>query len=179
MNLYIIPAYQETIRNKGYGKIISAAKKKKYNIIVLNLQLKNKSLKELVKQGENIIGKDKNSVIFGFSTGALIAFCISKKIPFKKGIYASISPILGKDAQKNLRINQKYLGKKTVEELVKTKYGKILTKYPIFMCGDSESNNLPERTKKIYRSNTGKLVILKDTRHDLTDGYLDEIISVI
>ena len=177
MKLYIIPAYEETIKDEGYPQIIVEAKKKKYKVFVLNLQIKNKSLDDLINKAVKIIRKGTDSVIFGFSIGALIAFCISKKIAIKKGLFCSISPILGKDALKNLKINQKYLGKETVEELKKTRYGKTISKEPVFICGDKEEKKLIERTKKLHRTNGGKLIIVKNNKHKLTKNYIKEIIK--
>src|SRR3989338_11164280 len=116
MKLYIIPAYEETIKNRGYGPVISEAKKRGYKIVVLNLQIKNRLIDDLVDKALKIIRKDTKSVIFGFSIGALIAYCISTKIKINKAIFCSISPVLGNDILKHFKINQKFLGKTTVED---------------------------------------------------------------
>ncbi len=177
MKLYIIPAYEETVKDQGYPQIITAAKKKKYKIVVMNLQIKNKSLDDLVNKALEIIGGEIDSVIFGFSIGALIAFCISKKIPIRKGLFCSISPILGRDAVRDFKINQKYFGIKTAKELKKIDYGITLSREPIFICGDKESKKLVNRTKKIHAKNGGKLIMVKNNNHELTKNYTDQIIK--
>jgi len=172
--MYIIPAYKETIRNRGYSRIISGAKEKGYEVHFLNLQIQNKSLYSLALKA--IKKMDKNCVIFGFSMGALIGYYISTLFPVKKGIFCSISPCLDGDL-KHIRGHKKILGT-AVEELNRIKYRKSLTKETIFICGKKEMKFLVERTKKLSRMNKGKLIITKGN-HKLDDEYITDILTNI
>ncbi len=177
MKLYIIPALEETLRNQGYKQLVVGAKKKGYEAVVLNLQLRrNESFSELVEEGVKII-KDTHCVIFGFSIGALIAYCISTKLPIKKVILCSTSPALGKDVEHIIKTANQYFGKKTVTELRKTTYKKSLAKKSIFLCGEKESDYLVDRTKKLCKKNNGELVIIKNNIHQLTPAYISEILK--
>ncbi|MEK7556034.1 MAG: hypothetical protein AAB523_01965 [Patescibacteria group bacterium] len=161
MKFYIIPGYKESINN--YRWLISEAKKK-YDVEFLNLQLKGNSLLKLSKTKI-----EPNSVVFGFSTGALIAYKL--KTPVKKGIYCSMSEILGSDTKEVLKHMIKYFGKKTTNELKKLRYGKPKAKKHIIFCGDKE---MTERMIKL-----GKVKIIKNTGHKFTKAYKQAILKVI
>jgi len=179
MTLYIIPAYEETTRNQGYRHIIAEAKKRKYNIRILNLQIKGRLLSDLVGEGIKAIGNYNDCVLFGFSTGALIAFCISKKIPIKKGVFCSISPIFGKDSLDDLKLHQKYFGKNIVEELKMMRYGKSLADKKIFICGDGEGKKMISRMTKICKTNKEKLILVTNNDHELNVDYVNTILKFV
>lgn len=172
MKIYIIPAYKETIRNRGYSRIISGAKEKGYEVEILNLQIQNKSLHSLAIKAINKI--EKNSVIFGFSMGALIGYYISTMIPINKGIFCSLSPCLDSDLKK-IRGHKKIFGTK-VDELYKTKYKKSLAKKTVFICGKKEMKLLVKRTKKLASMNKGKL-IMTESNHELDNDTIAEILK--
>lgn len=179
MKLYIIPAYQETLRNKGYRQIVAEAKKKKYEIEILNLQIKGNSLSVLTNLAIKTIGTDIDCTIFGFSMGALIAYNISTKISVKKVILASISPSLGSDIKKFEKQMVKYFSNKTIEELKKHKYNKSKSKEIVFLYGEKEGDFLINRVKKLYKINTEKkeLIFVKNNDHELNSNYIKEIIK--
>lgn len=160
-NFYIIPGYGE--KKKDYNWLISKASKK-YDVKFLGLQLKNNSLKELAKTKI-----EPNSIVFGFSAGALIAYKL--KTPVAKGIYCSMSDILGSDAGKAFKHLVGFFGKETAEELKKMRYGKPKTKKVFLFCGDKEgSENLDK---------FGKVKIIKNTGHKFTRNYKEAVLEVI
>lgn len=153
MKFYIIPGYGESSRN--YRWLISAAKKK-YDVEILNLQLKNRSLAKLAQTKI-----DPDSIVFGFSTGALIAYKL--KTPVKKGIYCSLSEILGGDTRGIFNHMVDYFGKKTADELKRSRYGRPRAKKFVLFCGDKE---MTERMAKF-----GGVRIIKNTGHEFTKAY--------
>ncbi len=161
MKFYIIPGYGETRRK--YHWLISMAKQK-YDVEFLDLQLKGDSLLKLSKTKI-----DPDSIVFGFSTGALIAYKL--KTPVKKGIYCSMSDILGSDAKGILGDMIHYFGRKTTNELKKSRYGKPKAKKFIMFCGDEE---MTERMIKL-----GGVRIIKDTGHRFTKAYKRAVLNVI
>lgn len=178
MNLYIIPAYGETIRNKGYKKIIEIAKQQQYDIHILNLQIKGKNISNLINSAIKKIGED--SIIFGFSTGALLAYILSTKIPMRKIILASVSPLLGTDIKHLQKEVNKFFGKKTTQELNTMTYGKSLAKKAVFLYGQKEvgeGDMLIKRTKNLHKKFKGKksLIVISNTDHELNDAYIEKI----
>ena len=161
MKFYIIPGYKETIHD--YRWLISEVKKK-HDVEFLNLQLKGNSLLKLSKTKI-----EPNSTVFGFSTGALIAYKL--KTPVKKGIYCSMSEILGSDTKGVLKHMVKYFGKKTTDELKRLRYGKPKAKRYVMFCGDKE---MSKRMLKL-----GKVKIIKNTGHKFTKTYKQAVLKVI
>jgi len=169
---------------QGYKEIIAGAKKKKYEVKILNLQIKGKLLSDLTEKAVKKIGTDMNCVIFGFSMGALIAYNVSTILPVKKIILASTSPALGPDIKTIWKqmVREKYFGVKTVAEFREMKYRKTKAEDACFMYGEKETgvnDFLISRTKKLYKSKIGKkeLVMIKDNNHRLTPEYVAEIIK--
>lgn len=161
MKFYIIPGHGET--KKDYQWLISEAKKK-YDVEFLDLQLAGSSLTKLSK---TIL--KPNAIVFGFSTGALIAYKL--KTPMKKGIYCSMSNLLEGDTKGKIRHMNKLFGKKTTDELRNTKYGKPKASEVIMFCGDKE---IDERAIKM-----GNVKIIKNTGHKFTKNYREAVLKVI
>lgn len=161
INFYIIPGYGE--KKKNYDWLISKVSKK-YEVKFLDLKLKNNSLKELAKTKI-----EPNSIVFGFSVGALIAYKF--KTPVTKGIYCSMSDILGSDATKTFKHIVSFFGKETAEELRKMRYGKSKAQKVFLFCGDKEKS---ERLDKL-----GKFIIIKNTGHEFTKNYKEAVLKII
>lgn len=179
MKLYLIPAYEETIRNQGYRRIISAAEKKGYSVVVLDLQLKDNSLSDLVNEAVKIIKKTPNCAVFGFSTGALIAYRISTFVPIKKGLFCSVSPILGNDIPKNIRPYIKLFGEESVNELKKSDYGVSLAKQPLFFCGEKEGRKMLNKTKELSQLSYGQTIVIKNNEHELNSEYVKKVVNFL
>lgn len=161
MKFYIIPGYKETINN--YRWLIVEAKKK-YDVEFLDLQLKNNSLLELSKTKI-----ESNSIVFGFSTGALIAYKLKTSV--RKGVYCSMSELLGSDTKPILKHMVKYFGNKTTNELRKLRYGKPKAKKFVIFCGDKEIS------KRMITF--GKVKIIKNTGHEFTKAYRQAVLEEI
>ena len=84
--IYIIPGQGQSVRISQYKKLISALKEKGYEVVGINPSW----YKALSPQ---IFPIEKDSIIIGFSYGAILAYLVAKKYPCKKLILASLSPI--------------------------------------------------------------------------------------
>jgi len=76
----------ETCDEAQYVSLTKDLKKEGYIVVSINPDWKKPLTKQLVKI-------ERDSIIFGFSMGAVLAYLIAKKYPCKKAIMASISPI--------------------------------------------------------------------------------------
>lgn len=177
MKLYLIPAYKETVRDQGYGRIIKAAQKVGYSVDVLNLQIQNQNFTDVIAEGIKMIDHDKadHQAILGFSTGALIAHQISAKLKFSKAFFCSISPLLDRDIPKTIAPYVKYFGKETVLDLKRQKYGISLAKESIFFVGNREGRKLIGRTKLLAEKCNGNLIVIEGNDHELNASYTREI----
>ncbi|MEI6843359.1 MAG: hypothetical protein WCK48_02545 [bacterium] len=170
MKLYIIPGYKEDLRNKGYKSII-AKTKHTYDVRFLKL-----NYDQLLCDFPHI---EPNSIVIGFSIGALIAYYISTKIKLDKAVICSMSPLLESDFntfdKKDQREIIKLLTLKTWNKLKQMKYTKSLSQSKnIFLFGENEIATLKNRSKKL-----GKYVEIKNTGHELTETYVKEILKYI
>jgi uncharacterized protein YlbG (UPF0298 family) len=163
---YIIPGCGETARSYRW-LIVEAAKK--YDVVFLNLQLKGNSLLEFAKTRI-----ERNSVVFGFSTGALIAYKL--KTPVRKGIYCSMANLLEEDIKSRgaLREMIKLFGKRTVDEFKRIRYGEPKAKKVVMFSGDRE---ITERMARFMR--VKKVKIVKDTGHRFTENYKKAVLKEI
>ena len=83
---YIIPGFGESCKEAQYKKLAVALRTKGYVVNCVNPDW----YRPISKQ---IFQVEKDAVVFGFSIGAVLAYLIAKKFPYRKAIFASISPI--------------------------------------------------------------------------------------
>ncbi len=162
MKLYIFGGNGEKINS--YNWLIKAASKK-YDVNFMDFQLGKDSLKDLRR-----FKIEKNSVVFGFSEGALAAYKLPVKVKF--GIYCSISNILEDDSVGNEEILIKEFGREILDDLRTTKYGTPKAEDFIIMCGENEITP----RDKIFESKLG-LRVVKNAGHFLNAQYKAEILK--
>jgi hypothetical protein len=157
MKLYIIPGYEE--HEQDYLWLISKAKSK-YEVVFLDLQMKDgASFKELISTKV-----DPDSIVFGFSCGALIAFKLIT--PVKKGIYCSLANVLEVDAIDGESEMHELFGKTLTDELRSTPYGIPTAEKFVIMNGDKEFFPRHELMRKQFG-----IKVIPDTDHEFTDAY--------
>ena len=83
---YFIPGMGESCKLIRYQRLVKTIEKKGYEVVCINPDW----YKPITKQLFDI---EKDSIISGFSLGAVMAYLIAKRNPCKKVIFASISPI--------------------------------------------------------------------------------------
>lgn len=113
---------------------------------------------------------EKDSIIIGFSLGALIAFRISQKQKVKKMILCSMSLFLGKDLDIiPIKTQKKYLPRPDLYK--KMNYRNSKSEESIFLCGSKEPKILKDRV----RDHGGKVISGVD--HKLSKRYINEILK--
>ena len=171
--IYIIPAYEEKIKDKGYSELIKGAKKFD-EVRFLNLQIKGNTLDKLYRKAVNFNDITEKDTIIGFSMGALIAYYISTFVVVKKLICNSLSPMLAGDLKKIPANYIKKLGL-PVEEMNTMKYVSSLADETIFIIGKKEKELLKRRSKLLARKNKGRLIVA-DGDHEL---FVDRILEAL
>ena len=83
---YIIPGWSESSKYKIYQFLARSAKRKGYDVIFYDINWGN-------PLSSQIFPVRKNSVIFGFSLGAIFARLIAQKYECEKLILASMTPL--------------------------------------------------------------------------------------
>jgi esterase/lipase len=161
MKFYIIPGYGE--KEKDYKWLIKEASKK-YDVVFLNWQIKNQSLREIKNRY-----LEPNSIIFGFSMGGMMAY--KTNTPMKKAIYCSPSTVLEGDRNDHFNYMVKYYGKETAEELQREKYDKPKALEYHILFGDKEKDEYTSRFKDS--------VYVENTQHEFTDNYKKAVLDLI
>lgn len=84
--IYIIPALGESCDEKPYQELSKAILIKGYVVKLVNPDWYAPLTTQLFKV-------EKTAIIFGFSFGAVLAYLIAQKYPYRKAIFGSLSPL--------------------------------------------------------------------------------------
>lgn len=173
--LYIIPALGDTGKEDCYNQIATDYK-------ILNLQVKkNKKFSLLIEKAIKVL--KPNDVVFGFSMGALIAYCATTIVPVKKAIFASISPYLENDY---LVIREPYpikfdreFGKIFINDIKNKAYLPSKAKELYILYGQEEHVLVLRRSRNLSKLNQCRLIEIPKTGHELTERYIKQIKKLI
>jgi len=168
MKIYLIPGLGENCNEKQYKKLIQKLNENNHKVIEINPNW-YKPLKE------QLFKIDKNSILIGFSYGAIIAYLLGIEQKCNKIIFASISPIklfslkeLISDYKEHMTYeNAKILAKEI--KSINIDYSKILSKY-ITLNGELDT---------LLKSEKKPDLIVPNTPHKITDGYINAIIKLL
>jgi predicted alpha/beta hydrolase family esterase len=83
---YIIPGWTETSRRRQYQSLAKAVRKKGYEVVFKNVDW-NKKI------SQQVFAIEKDSVLFGFSMGAILARLVAQEYTCNLVIFASMTPL--------------------------------------------------------------------------------------
>lgn len=155
--IYIIPGWQETCKRRQYQNLAKVMRKNRFEIVFKNIDW-NKKL------SEQIFEIEKDSILFGFSMGAILAKLISQNYKNKLVILASMTPLRHFQGGEQEKLLVDAIGKKIVDDVKKHLKSKTKSK-SILMYGDKEKE----------KAN----VIVKNTNHEISENYIKEILKLI
>jgi esterase/lipase len=152
--IYIFPGWEDKATDEGYDSFLNIAKNKDYELVRVDIDWK----KTLSSQ---IIEVEKDSILIGFSLGAIFAWLISQKYECEYLVLSSMTP-------------HNSFKDKEIKKLL------------IDLCGSEFTNdisdNLQETNKAkkqcvMYGDKEGEAgdIIVKDTDHELNKNYFIEI----
>lgn len=176
--VYFIPGWGETKKFKYSDKLIKAIRKG-YRVIPIDYVSKrgttlSKNIELILKQIKKPTSKD---ILIGFSMGALFAYILSTRMKFKKVIICSISPVLENDLdiypKKEI---SKIFSPTEIKELRRLKYTEPKN-VSTYMCGDKEKKETIDKTRWLAKKFKGNLIIVKNTKHELGDKYIKQIMA--
>ena len=157
--IYILPGYEETTRRRPYQKLRSLLQKRGYEVVFKNINWKQ----NLTKQ---IFEIEKDSILFGFSLGAVLARIIAQKYPCKIGIFASMTILIDFKKGSNREALIELLGEEFVNDVRDYLKPKHKALRQVVMYGDKEGETIAD-------------IFVKNTEHELTDEYLKEIVKLL
>ncbi len=158
----------ESCKLVRYVRLSNTLKKIGYIVIPINPDWK----KPLTKQ---IIKINSESIIFGFSMGAVLAYLIIQKIKCKKAIFASISPVntfyyetFQKFLSKHMTLEESIAVTKDILS-IKVRLNKLKTPYVTLMGGK----------EKIGKNEKKPDFIIPGAAHKIDKIYLNGILKLL
>jgi len=155
--VYIIPGWQETCRRKQYQNLSKALKNKGYNVVCKNVDWDK-------KMSEQIFEVEKDSIVFGFSMGALLARLIAQKYKNTLTIFASMTPLRHFKGGEQEKVLVDVVGKRLVKDIKKHLQPRLKSK-SILLYGDKENENAD--------------IVIKNTDHEISENYIREVVKLI
>lgn len=155
---YIIPGWSESSKYKIYQSLARAAEKEGYKVVFYEIDW-NKTL------SSQLFPVQKNSIIFGFSLGAIFARLIAQKYECKKLILASMTPLYSFKDKKIKKALIELLNKKFVEDISKNLRTKHRAGSQVIIYGDREDEK-------------GDIIVSR-TGHRLNSRYVQEVIKLL
>ena len=156
--LYVIPGWQDTGEENGYKNLGKAAFDKGYDV---------KSIKVDWTKPLSIqtFEAPKNSTIFGFSLGAILARLIAQKTECEHIILASMTPDYSFKDEEILKALIEMTGKEFVDDIMVS----------------MQNNNRALKQTVIYgdKENEPGDIIVPDTDHEITENYITEIVKIL
>lgn len=157
--IYIISGYQETTRRRPYQKLRKILQAKGYEVIFKNINWKQNLT-------EQIFEIEKDSIIFGFSLGAILARLVVQNYCCKHAIFASMTDLNDFKKGKNREALIELLGEKFVNDVRDYLKPKHKALKQTIMYGDKEGELEAD-------------VFVKNTEHELSEEYLKEIVKIL
>jgi len=155
--IYIIPGWQETCKRKQYQNLAKALRGKGYDVVFKNIDW-NKKISEQAFEVEN------NSIVFGFSMGALLARLIAQKYRHKLTIFASMTPLRHFRGGVQEKILIDAIGEKVVRDIKKHLKSRLKSK-GVSLYGDKENEKAD--------------IIVKNTDHEISESYIKEVVKLV
>jgi len=179
--LYIIPGFGDQASQKSYRWIKEYAQEQAYEVVLVPIQWKRTTVNQWMEDFVSVLdeGTSSESVVLGFSFGALILMFASARFSFKKIIVCSLSPYFQEDIPQLPREALLPLGKRRVEAFRKRPFPVASKKAAaVFIIGDKDFSLAITRTKKAYKlwKYQKKITVLPSVGHTLNDPmYMKEI----
>ncbi|MEX2436716.1 MAG: hypothetical protein WD471_00955 [Candidatus Paceibacterota bacterium] len=155
---YIIPGWRDTCKEKQYQLLANSVRKKGYEVICKDIDW-NKKL------SDQFFPIEKNSVIFGFSIGAILARLIVQKYKCKLVILASMTPLVHFRGGEPEKLLIDTIGKELVDDVKENLKSDIKASRKMVMYGDKEDESGD--------------IIVPDTDHEITSNYIKEVVKII
>lgn len=166
--IYLIPGLGENCNLIRYKKLAVALKKKGYVVIGINPDWYQ-------PLSEQIFSIEKDSMVCGFSFGAVLAYLVAQKYPCEKAILASLSPIhkfsytsLKKDYMSHMSEEK---AEKIAKDIKQIKINLNNIKTPIVtLVGENE---------KIMKGEKMADFIVPKAEHFMTGEYIECILKLV
>jgi pimeloyl-ACP methyl ester carboxylesterase len=186
-----VPGFQEDLNFRNYASTITAIEKQGYRVKFVPINWKRTTIKDWVNELDRAYASydSGQTVLAGFSYGAMTAFIsATKRNPSELWLF-SLSPYFAKDLKsKNMESTWlKQIGKRRVaafSELSFSDLAKSVECKTLLFVGRVETTKWPvmhERTNEAHKLlKTNELIVIEGVGHDVADSrYISGITQII
>ncbi|MEI6304987.1 MAG: hypothetical protein WCP09_03170 [Candidatus Taylorbacteria bacterium] len=159
--IYIIPGLGENCQLLRYRKLEAILQSNGYEVKCFNPNWYE-------PLSDQVFSVEKDSIVFGFSFGAVLAYLIAKKYTCKKVIFASLSPIHKFSYDELVKDYNKHMSKK-----LSVRIAKDIKSIDISL----NSINVPWVTMAGEYEGLSADIIIPKTRHRITNRYIEYIVA--
>jgi hypothetical protein len=157
-NLYIIPGWEDSPQQKKYKELQKNAEEKGYKVFPITVDWKK-------VLSEQVILIPENSVVFGFSLGAILAWLIAQKNTCKHLILGSMTPHYSFENEEIKNALIEITGEKFTKDIVDHLSKNHLAKHQTIMYGDKEEEKAD--------------ILILNTDHELNSEYVKQIVNIL
>jgi pimeloyl-ACP methyl ester carboxylesterase len=179
MKAYLIPGAFEDLKDRNYQSVLDAYKDAGYEPKFIIIDWKYKTIDDWVEQVRTKIPKQdlKNSLLSGFSWGAMIAFTVAAKYTNPKGLLLhDLSPYFAEDLPRVKQSWLKWAGKKRLEnfkQLQAMELAKHINCPTVLFLGIGDRKGLIPISRRVNETNkvlkTSRIIRIKGVGHDVAD----------
>lgn len=179
MKAYLIPGAFEGLNDHGYKDVLDVYKAASLEPRFIKIEWKYKTIDDWIAQVKDQIPKRElqNSLLSGFSWGAMIALTIAAEYTNPKTLFLfSLSPYFAEDLPTVKKPWMKWAGKKRVATFKNLQMNKLAAeiKCPttIFIGSQeiSKYSDMKLRTNEAHKRIKGsELVVIDGVKHDIAD----------
>lgn len=152
--LYIIPGWEDTCELENYLSLAKVAKNKGFEVVCINIDWKEALSGQIFEVAEN-------SIIFGFSLGAIFAWLVAQKYPCEHLILASMTPHYSFTDPEIKTALIDLCGASFVDDICKNITPSNMAKKQTIVYGDKEGEPAD--------------ILVKNTDHELNENYIKAI----
>ena len=186
-----VPGYPEDLDSRDYAGTMRAIEKRGYIVVYVPIEWKRRTIDNWVQELENVYTKHdpRNTILAGFSFGAMTAFTAAAKVNPSELWLFSLSSYFAEDLLSKAQNKSwlKIIGHRRVEAFSKLKFEELANKIScktLLFYGQKELDNWPimnERAQsahRLLRNNT--FIPIPGVGHDVADKiYVEAIESLI
>ncbi|MCW1929723.1 MAG: alpha/beta hydrolase [Candidatus Kerfeldbacteria bacterium] len=186
-----VPGFKEDMSSRDYASTIKAIQKKGYRVEYVPIQWQRTTIEDWQNELETVYKKydPKQTILAGFSFGAMTAFVVaSKKSPSALWLF-SLSPYFQEDISSKLMKKWwlTYIGSRRMKAFTRlnfTKLAKKVTCPTTLWIGAEEFEKWSIMKKRARKAHTvlqkSKLVVIEGIGHDVADKkYIEAIVGNI
>jgi pimeloyl-ACP methyl ester carboxylesterase len=184
-----VPGYPEDLTSRDYASVIKAIEKQGYKVKFVPIKWQRTTIEDWVKELDAVYAKHdpKQTILAGFSYGAMTAFMVAtKKNPYELWLF-SLSPYFTEDLKsKNMKPTWlKQIGHRRVSAFGELNFKKLA---PLIQCktllfvGELEIKKWPVIGERVTAAHkylkNNDLVIIDNVGHDVTaKRYIEKIVQ--